>query len=123
MLFSASIVLATVVAVAHGHIITTDPPLPSVTSRAQSQNGRAIVQQACTLPNGGGVCTPLPDNACADTPGLQSLILNSDTACDAFPLAQCESTPELPVFQQSSDDSSNLVGKGIQSVSCGNVPI
>ncbi|KAJ6522236.1 hypothetical protein DFH09DRAFT_1424094 [Mycena vulgaris] len=77
---------------------------------------RDVVPQACTLPFGGGVCTPLNGTSCTNTPGIQSLILNLDADCAAFPLPDCE--VGQGALEQFSDDSQHLEGKGIQSVQC-----
>jgi hypothetical protein len=43
------------------------------------------VSQFCTGPAFRGVCTPLNGTSCTNTPGIQSLILNPDADCLAFP--------------------------------------
>ncbi|KAJ7690986.1 hypothetical protein B0H17DRAFT_1201335 [Mycena rosella] len=80
---------------------------------------RDVIPQFCTLPLGTGICTPLNGTACTNTPGIQSLILNSDADCAAFPSPDCQFIDSgKPVLEQFSDDSQHLEGKGIQSVQC-----
>ncbi|KAF7364265.1 hypothetical protein MSAN_01086300 [Mycena sanguinolenta] len=80
---------------------------------------RGIIEQWCTGPNGSGDCTVLPANTCTSTPGIQSLILNADADCAAFPLPNCDFTGTQPALELFSDDSQSIGDRGIQSVNCG----
>ncbi|KAF7360013.1 hypothetical protein MVEN_00728900 [Mycena venus] len=85
---------------------------------------RTVVQQFCTGANGTGTCTPLNGADCTNTPGIGSLILNRDADCDAFPLPDCKfafGAGNAPVLELFSDDSQDIAGNGIQSVSCSNI--
>ncbi|KAJ7155059.1 hypothetical protein C8R46DRAFT_1196619 [Mycena filopes] len=111
MFFSASIAVVSILSLSYTAVHSA-PVRP-----------RTVVQQACTGINGTGVCTPLnTGDACTNTPGLQSLILNPDADCFAFPLPNCDfdvhDSQLHPVREQFSDDSFDLSGKGIQSVQC-----
>ncbi|KAK7019623.1 hypothetical protein R3P38DRAFT_3199289 [Favolaschia claudopus] len=41
--------------------------------------------QFCTGTNGSGTCKPITLESCTNTPGVQSLVLNADADCAAFP--------------------------------------
>ncbi|KAF7365953.1 hypothetical protein MVEN_00470700 [Mycena venus] len=110
MLFPASIALVSL--------------LSLLTANSAPVEVRAVVQQFCTGPNGTGTCTPLNGADCTNTPGIASLILNRDADCAAFPLPDCKfgfEEGDAPVKELFSDDSQNIAGEGIQSVSCDNV--
>ncbi|KAJ6541252.1 hypothetical protein DFH09DRAFT_1089534 [Mycena vulgaris] len=78
---------------------------------------REIVPQACTGPKGTGTCIPIKGNAeCTNTPGIQSLVLNTDNDCVTFPFPNCDFDSANPAREQFADDSDNLVG--VQSVEC-----
>ncbi|KAJ7112511.1 hypothetical protein C8R44DRAFT_882281 [Mycena epipterygia] len=104
MFFAASIALVSMLA------------LSQITVNSAPVSLRSVVPQACTLPSGGGTCTPLNGTSCTNTPGVQSLILNPDADCAAFPLPDCTFNSGQVVLEQFSDDSQNL--QGIQSVQC-----
>ncbi|KAJ7661152.1 hypothetical protein B0H17DRAFT_1212339 [Mycena rosella] len=107
MFFTAWIALASI------------PSLSTFTVNSAPVTVRDIVPQFCTLPLGGGVCTPLNGTECTNTPGIQSLLLNTDADCAAFPSPDCTFAGSgKPVLEQFSDDSQHLEGKGIQSVQC-----
>ncbi|KAJ6550146.1 hypothetical protein B0H19DRAFT_1160506 [Mycena capillaripes] len=106
MLFAASIALTSLLALS-----INSAPLRT----------RAVVQQFCTLPNGGGVCTPLNGNDCTNTPGVQSLVLNRDADCAGFPLPNCDFNVDQVVFEQFSDDSQDISDKNFASIQCSNV--
>ncbi|KAJ7478532.1 hypothetical protein FB451DRAFT_1453167 [Mycena latifolia] len=95
-----------------------EQPRVGIAAQIDTQTGRSVVQQACTLPVFGGTCTPLNGTACTNTPGLQSLMLNPDADCAAFTLPDCQFTPDQPALEEFSDTSEHLEGLGIQSVQC-----
>ncbi|KAJ7306329.1 hypothetical protein DFH08DRAFT_944886 [Mycena albidolilacea] len=111
MFFSASIAIASVLS------------LSTFTVRSAPLSARArVVEQFCTGPNGSGTCTPLAaSGACTNTPGIQSLVLNADADCAAFPLPNCDFNVDQVVFEQFSDDSQDIGDKGFQSVLCSTV--
>ncbi|KAJ6496193.1 hypothetical protein C8R45DRAFT_985189 [Mycena sanguinolenta] len=110
MFFSASIALASILSLSR-FTVHSAPVTPRAT---------AITEQWCTGPNGTGDCTPLAaSNTCTETPGIQSLILNADADCAAFPLPNCDFNGDQAVLELFSDDSQSIGGKGIQSVNCG----
>ncbi|KAJ6496306.1 hypothetical protein C8R45DRAFT_1072536 [Mycena sanguinolenta] len=106
MFFSASIALASILSVSN--FAVNSAPVTS----------RSLVEQFCTGTNGTGTCTPLNGEACTNTPGIQSLILNADADCAAFPLPNCDFNFGQSVLELFSDDSQSLGDKGIQSVQC-----
>ncbi|KAF7341424.1 hypothetical protein MVEN_01879500 [Mycena venus] len=83
---------------------------------------KTVVPQFCTGPVFQGVCTPLNGTSCTNTPGIQSLILNPDADCSAFPLPNCKFNIDQAVLELFSDTEEELGGKGIQSVQCVEVP-
>ncbi|KAJ6480552.1 hypothetical protein C8R47DRAFT_1322489 [Mycena vitilis] len=109
MFFAASIALASILSLSYTAVHSA--PIST----------RAVTQQFCTLPNGGGTCTPLNGDACTNTPGIQSLILNRDADCAAFPLPNCDFGAGQAVHELFSDDSQNIAGQGFQSIQCSNV--
>ncbi|KAJ6529601.1 hypothetical protein B0H19DRAFT_1242679 [Mycena capillaripes] len=110
MLFAASIALASFIA------------FSKITVNSAPLNVRTIVQQACTGPTGRGTCIPLRGTngtLCTNTPGLQSLLLNRDADCSAFPQPNCKFDPVTEfVIELFSDDSDDLGNRNIQSVQC-----
>ncbi|KAJ7635543.1 hypothetical protein DFH06DRAFT_1303057 [Mycena polygramma] len=109
MFFSASIALASVLFLSY----TTVNSAPVAV--------REFTQTFCTLPNGGGDCTPLnASGVCTNTPNMQSLVLNQDADCAAFTATDCDAS-QGSVIEEFSDDSQNLAGKGFQSVVCYNL--
>ncbi|KAJ6567940.1 hypothetical protein DFH09DRAFT_1080857 [Mycena vulgaris] len=122
MFFPALIAIASVLSLSKISVTSAPVVRPgsirscAVPDKRSFQTVRDVVPQACTLPFGGGVCTPLNGTSCTNTPGIQSLILNLDADCAAFPLPDCE--VGQGALEQFSDDSQHLEGKGIQSVQC-----
>ncbi|KAF8190992.1 hypothetical protein K438DRAFT_1762916 [Mycena galopus ATCC 62051] len=109
MFFSASIALASIVSLSQ-FAVNSAPVVRSPGS------GRGAILHGT---NGSGTCTPLAGNGvCTNTPGIQSLILNADADCAAFPEPNCGFSATQAVLEQFSDDSQDLSGKGIQSVQC-----
>ncbi|KAJ7112805.1 hypothetical protein C8R43DRAFT_1138722 [Mycena crocata] len=109
MFFAASIALASLLAVSKITVNSAPVTLRNV-----------AVQQACTLPSGGGIWIPLIGSNCTNTPGLRSLVLNLDADCAVFPLPDCEFIgSDRPIHKSFSDDSQNL-DADFQSVQCFN---
>ncbi|KAJ7635542.1 hypothetical protein DFH06DRAFT_1479164 [Mycena polygramma] len=107
MFFSASIALASILSFSYTAV--NSAPLAI----------RETTQTFCTLPNGGGACTPLnASGVCTNTPNMQSLVLNQDADCAAFTAPDCVN--EGGVSEEFSDTSQNLAAKGFQSVQCFN---
>ncbi|KAJ6496141.1 hypothetical protein C8R45DRAFT_926658 [Mycena sanguinolenta] len=106
MFFSASIAVASFFA------------LSKFTVHSAPVTPRGIIEQWCTGPDGNGNCTVIPANTCTETPGIQSLILNADADCAAFPLPNCSFTGTQAVLDLFSDDSQSVGDRGIQSVNC-----
>ncbi|KAJ7661154.1 hypothetical protein B0H17DRAFT_1144757 [Mycena rosella] len=107
MFLAASIALASILSLSK-FTVNSAP----VTAR----QGR--VAQFCTGDLFGGVCTPLNGTSCTNTPGVESLVLNRDANCQAFPLPDCAFNSTQSALQVFSDISLHLAGKGIQSVQC-----
>ncbi|KAK7038598.1 hypothetical protein R3P38DRAFT_2615788 [Favolaschia claudopus] len=104
MFFSASIAVLSVLSLS-----ALSAPLAS---RAR------VNPQFCTGTNGSGTCKPITLESCTNTPGVQSLVLNADADCAAFPLPNCDFNAGQAVFEQFSDDSQSIGAKKIQSVLC-----
>ncbi|KAJ7746121.1 hypothetical protein DFH07DRAFT_962998 [Mycena maculata] len=108
MFFVASIALASILSLSN----------VAVNSAPVALRQAETVQQACSLPNGGGICSPIAIGGCTNTPGVQSLILNPDADCSAFPSPDCTFAPGQGALEEFSDTTQNLAGLGIQSVKC-----
>ncbi|KAF7342470.1 hypothetical protein MVEN_01836500 [Mycena venus] len=106
MFFSASIALASILS------------LSKFAVNSAPVTARTVVPQFCTGVNGTGTCTPLDGTSCTETPGIQSLVLNRDADCAAFPLPNCDFNVDQAVLELFSDDSQDIGDKGIQSVQC-----
>ncbi|KAJ6475124.1 hypothetical protein C8R47DRAFT_1143591 [Mycena vitilis] len=107
MLFSASIALASILSLSYTAVNSAPVAI------------REFTQTFCTLPNGGGTCTPLnASGVCTNTPNMQSMVLNQDADCAAFLAPDCVN--EGGVSEEFSDTSQNLADKGFQSVRCFN---
>ncbi|KAJ6566288.1 hypothetical protein B0H19DRAFT_1257540 [Mycena capillaripes] len=107
MFFAASIALASILS----YTAVNSAPLTA----------RSGEQQACSLPNGGGICIPINANGgCTNIPGVLSLVLNQDADCAAFPSADCKQNVNDVVSELFSDDSQDLTGKSFLSVQCFN---
>ncbi|KAJ7131430.1 hypothetical protein C8R44DRAFT_871923 [Mycena epipterygia] len=117
MFFSASIAFTFVLS------------LPGIAVHSAPIAARDFVPQACTGTNGSGTCTPLnvaspnPTGpainpaACTNVSNVGSLVLNVDNDCVSFPNPDC-SIGDSFATEHFSDDSGDLTGIQIQSISC-----
>ncbi|KAJ7663405.1 hypothetical protein DFH06DRAFT_1471334 [Mycena polygramma] len=109
MFFPASIALASILSFSYTAVNSAPVAI------------RETTQTFCTLPNGGGTCTPIKaSGVCTNTPNMQSLVLNQDADCAAFTAPDCDGTQPFSAFEEFSDDSQDLADKGFQSVRCFN---
>ncbi|KAJ7451246.1 hypothetical protein B0H11DRAFT_315143 [Mycena galericulata] len=107
MFFTASIALASTLLLSNVAVNSAPVVLRQVN-----------IQQACSLPNGAGICSPINIGKCTNTPGVQSLVLNPDAECAAFPAPDCTLPVGQGALEEFSDTAQNLAGLGIQSVQC-----
>ncbi|KAJ7754650.1 hypothetical protein DFH07DRAFT_959675 [Mycena maculata] len=108
MLFVASITFASVLLLSNVAVNSSPVAL------RQLEN----TQLACSLPNSGGICSPIGIGGCTNTPGVQSLVLDADADCAAFRAPDCTFPVGQGTLEEFSDTAQNLAGLGIQSVQC-----
>ncbi|KAJ7861460.1 hypothetical protein B0H14DRAFT_2576037 [Mycena olivaceomarginata] len=113
MFFAASIALTFVLSFSK----ITDASFQTIEDRLQTV--RNVVPQFCTGPVFRGVCTSINGTSCTNTPGIQSLILNPDADCYAYPQPDCKfDAINQFVKELFSDQEEELGSEGIQSVQC-----